>query len=346
MKNRCSIFSWKGGDGLPADNNKMRNRLHMLKRFSIFSPLAAVMILISALGVYVHGETQVSISASSNLAFIGDWINLKIIVKTTEEVGKINVKIPKEKTYEILRELPTEKRRQTDYMVFEKNITAVFFNVGDFEIGPFTVELIHNEKVIETRKTNSIPVKVKSVLTGNDKDIKPLKSLIDIKGNPFYTLKYVLAGLFIVLAVVLLIIWLKRRKNRVPPAPETLLSPLEEFEARILELWEKKLVVKGKIKLHFIELTRVLKHFLSRTYQFNAEDFTTYETLDQLKRDEQEAVILDNIKFVMNTADLVKFAKFLPDSPVLAEVLNKIKDMIGRYKLRVPANEPAQEKNQ
>jgi hypothetical protein len=346
MKNRCLTFSWRGGDALPAENNKMRDLLRMLKKFSVFSKVVSVIILITGFGVYVHGETQVSISASYNLAFIGDRINLKIIVKTTEEVGKIKIKIPKDKKYEIPREQPTEKRRQTDYMVFEKNITAVFFNVGDFEIGPFTVELINNEKVIETKQTNSIPVTIKSVLTGDDKDIKPLKSLIDIKGNPFYTLKYVLAGLFIILAAVLLIMWLKQRKKRVPPTPEPLLSPLEEFEKRTRELWEKKLFAKGKMKLHFTELTRILKHFLSRTYRFNAEDFTTYETLDRLKRDEQEALIWDNMKFVMNTADLVKFAKFLPDSPVFAEVFNKIKDMIGRYKLRFPGNENPQEKNQ
>ncbi|NIM82977.1 MAG: hypothetical protein GTO20_29670 [Candidatus Aminicenantes bacterium] len=333
---------------MPGDNNKMRDLLQMRKRFSTFFMLVLVLfiIVISGSGVYVYGETQVSISASYNLVFIGDWINLKIIVKTTEEVGKINVKIPKDKKYEILRELPTEKRQQSDYMMFEKNITAAFFNVGDFEIGPFTVELINNEKVIETKQTNSIPVKVKSVLTEDDKDIKPLKSLIDIKGNPFYILKYVMAGLFIILVVVLLIIRLKQRKKRVPPAPEPLLSPLEEFEERIRELWEKKLFVKGKMKLHFIELTRILKHFLFRNYQFNAEDFTTYETLDHLKRGEQEVLILDNMKFVMNTADLVKFAKFIPDSPVLAEVFNKIKDMIGSYKLRIPGNENLQEKNQ
>jgi hypothetical protein len=346
MKNPCLIFLWKGGDGFPGNINKMRDLLHIQKRFSTLSRVVLVLFIIVITGFGVYGETQVSISASDNLATIGDRINLKIIVKTSEEIQKIKVKIPKDKKYEILQEQPTEKRQQTGYMVFEKNITAVFFNVGDFELGPFDVELINNEEVIETKQTNSIPVTVKSVLTEDDKDIKPLKSLIDIKGNPFYILKYVLVALFIILLVVLLIIWLKQRKKKAPPAPEPLLSPLEEFEKRIRELWEKNLFAKGKMKIHFIELTRILKYFLYRNYQFNAEDFTTYETLDHLKRDEQEELILDNMKFVMNTADLVKFAKFLPDSPVLAEVFNKIKDMVDSYKHRIPGNENLQGKTQ
>jgi hypothetical protein len=220
-------------------------------------------------------------------------------------------------------------------MVFEKEIEIAFFKTGDFNVGPFDIDLERNDEVIETRETNSVPVTIKSVLKEEDKDIKPLKDLIEIKGDPFYILKYVIIVVVLIIAVVLIILWIKKRKKKAQVVEKPLLSPLEELELRIKELSEKKLFEKGKIKLFFLELTQILKHFLHRTYHFNAEDFTTYETLYDLKGREKEVLIVNNMEFLFNTADLVKFAKFIPDAEVLGEVLKKIEETIAIYKQRI-----------
>ena len=88
------------------------------------------------------------------------------------------------------------------------------------------------------------------------------------------------------------------------------------------------------MKLFFLDLTQIIKQFLHRTYGFNAEDFTTYETLYDLRRRETEAALLNNMEFLFNTADLVKFAKFIPDAAVLDEVSGKLDHTIGIYKKR------------
>ncbi len=280
-------------------------------------------------------ETQVSISASNNLVFIGDKIDLKIIVKTTHEnVQEIKIRTEK-RDFDILGQLPTGKRQQTDYLVFEKTLIIAFFKTGDFEVGPFDVQLMEENEILESKKTNSIPVTVKSVLKEEDKDIKPLKSLIDIKGNPWYLLKYVIAALAVLGLVIFLILRIRKRRKAVPLPPKPLMSPLEEWEFLLKALAEKKLIETGKLKLHFIQLTQIIKNFLHRDYGFNAEDSTTEEILYYLNKDETDGIIPDNMRFVLNTADLVKFAKFIPDTPVFAEINGKIQEMITRYKLRI-----------
>lgn len=311
----------------------MKNRLTLFLSFFLFTSLIFLTITVA-----LAAETQVSISVSDNLATIGDRIRLKIIVKTTTEVDKITEKVA-QKDFEVLEQTPFQKRKQLDYMVFEKEIEIAFFKTGDFNVGPFDVNLKKNDEVIETRETNSVPVTIKSVLKEEDKDIKPLKNLIEIKGNPFYILKYVIIAIVLISAVILVILWIKKRKKKAAVVEKPLLSPLDELELRIKELSERKLFEKGKIKLFFLELTQILKHFLHRTYQFNAEDFTTYETLYDLKRREKEALILNNMEFLFNTADLVKFAKFIPDTGVLGEVLKKIERTIDLYKQQLSALE-------
>ena len=158
---------------------------------------------------------------------------------------------------------------------------------------------------------------------------------MDIKGDPWYLLKYVIAALAVLGLAIFLFLRIRKRRKPAPPPPKPLMSPLEELESRLKELAEKKLTETGKLKLHFVELTRVIKYFLHRNYGFNAGDFTTEETFYYLKRDETDGLILDNMRFVFYTADLVKFAKFIPDPPVFAEVNGKIQEMVTRYKLRI-----------
>lgn len=282
-------------------------------------------------------HTQVSISVSENLAFIGDRIRLKIIVKTASDVDSISVKLTG-KEFDILDDKkPAQKRKEQDALIFEKHIDTAFFKTGNFNMGPFTIELKKNDRVVETQETNSVPVTIKTTLKEEDKDIKPLKNLIEIKGNPWYIMKYVIivAALFGILFFILY--RLRRRKVKATETPKPLLSPLEELEGRIKELYQQSLFEKGKQKLFFLELTIILKHFLHRQYQFNAEDFTTYETIHDLKQRETEVMILNNLESVFSTADLVKFAKYVPDAEALSELKKKIEATIGIYKTQAAA---------
>ena len=298
-------------------------------------------ILFTFLYISLIAETQVSIFSSTNLVTIGDRISVKLILKTSFQVQKVNF-ISKGKDFEIISEKLLPSKIQGGYILFEKNITISFFKTGDFNIGPFIVELIKNGEIIETKQTNSVPIRVKSVLTKEDKSIKPLKDLIEIKGNPFCVLKYVIVFFVFAILVVLIIFLLRRRKGYLFKKQELILSPIEELELRVNELIEQKMFEKGRIKRFFTNLTMIIKHFLSREYKFSAEDFTTYETLLHLKAKEGEALIVDNLEFLFNISDLVKFAKFVPDSHTFKTTCNKIRDIIISFKKRVIIEDIAQ----
>lgn len=288
---------------------------------------------------FLFADTQVSISTSASLATIGDRINLKILATTSDDLQEIRIST-RQKDFEIVEEKDLEKRKEKDYTVFEKNIIITFFKIGDFDIEPFKIDLIKDDKVIETKTTNSIPVSVKSVLREEDKDIKPLKDLIAIKGNPFYILKYVIALLVIALIVVLIVLWVKKRAKAKQPVEKPLLPPVEEFETGIKQLWEQNLFAKGMIKPFFMQLTRVVKRFLYRKYGFNAEDSTTYETLYYLKNKEREALILNNMGHIFDISDLVKFARYIPEANVPVDILAGINEMIAEYKKREAPQPP------
>jgi len=282
----------------------------------------------------VSAETQVSISVSDTDVLLADKIIVKFIVRTNSPAQEIKVK-PGESPFEITGELPAEKRPQNNYTIFEKKIDIAFFKVGDFNIGPFSISLLKDGKTIETLQTNSIPVTVKTSLKEEDKDIKPLKNLIDIKGNPLWFWLIVLGVLLFITGIIFLVRWLKKRKNRPKETPKIILSPLEEFKQALNELWDKKFFEKGNAKLHFLELTAIIKRFMHRNYGFDAEDFTTYETLYFLKSKEKETTVLDILRDLMEDADLVKFAKFIPDEKLMNSHVDKLKILLDIYHKRI-----------
>lgn len=288
-------------------------------------------ILILFFNGLIFSQTQVSVSSDSSWATIGDKIKIKIIVKTSRKSDNITVTIGK-KDFDITGQGALQQKIVDGFTIYEKNIEIVFFKTGDFNIGPFRIGINQGERTIEERESNTIPIKIKSLLEEGDKDIKPLKGLADIKGNPFYVLKYFVALLLI--AAVLLFIFYKLKKNKEQPKIPAIpvLPPLDEFEKRINFLKRKRFIEDGKIKIFFVALTEIYKNFVSRYYDINAEDLTSYEISSILKKREEDSSVLENFNSVFYISDLSKFAKFIPDSNDIKDLYLKIHEIIDILK--------------
>lgn len=286
----------------------------------------------------ILSQTQVSVSSDSSWATIGEKIKIKIIVKTSQKSDNIIIDIG-EKEFDITRQGKLKKSIVDGFTIYEKNIGIAFFKTGDYNIGPFRISIKQGEKTIEERESNTIPIIIKSLLEEDDKDIKPLKNLIDIKGNPFFVLKYFLA--LLIIAAVLFFVFYTLKKSRERPEIPTIpvLPPLEEFEKRFNLLKRKKFIEDGKIKIFFIALTEIYKNFVSRYYDINAEDLTSYEIVSILKKREEDSFVLENFNSVFYISDLSKFAKFIPDSNDIKDLDFRIHKIIDILKIKITEEE-------
>ena len=61
-------------------------------------------------------------------------------------------------------------------------------------------------------------------------------------------------------------------------------------------------------KAYFIELTEILRTYLYERFGFNAKEMTSHEIIEQLSL-VNDATALRELKEILQTADLVKFAK-------------------------------------
>lgn len=294
-----------------------------------------ILVLLLMIPCILLPETQASVSLSTTSATIGEQILLKFIVRTSVESDTVEIS-PGEWDFDFIQEEKLRKKLEKGTATYEKIYRIAFFKTGDFTAGPFRIQLKKDGEMIEVLESNTIPVTIRSVLEEQDKDIRPLRELSEIRGNPLHLLKYVLIILVAAAVVILVVRLLKRKKTReetpVPPPP----PPDIEFLNAINSLWRSNLLKTGKIKPFFLQLTAAYKRFITRGYNFNAEDLTTYEITGMMTKHEKDSTVRNRFDHAFLISDLAKFAKYIPSENEVEQVkkdLTEIAEIFGAKRM-------------
>ena len=172
------------------------------------------------------------------------------------------------------------------------------------------------------------------VLTSNDVNllvqtvkVDTTKAIYDIK-QPFtvnYTFidwlrdnwVWVLVGLIVVLAIIGLIDYLKKRPEKQPVVQEVKVQIPAHTEAlnQIKELRDRKLWQQGEFKLYHSELSDIIREYLEKRYVIKTQEKTTDEIFAGLKYLDIDNESLNLLRRILVLADLVKFAKEKPLPP-------------------------------
>ena len=150
----------------------------------------------------------------------------------------------------------------------------------------------------------------------------------DIKGQINYpvTLKEVLpyigcgiAGLWVITAIIVVIVALSRRKKkeeeRRDPPHIVALRELDKYRSD--KFWAPE-----KQKIFYSGITGAVKDYIDRRFEIDAPEMTTAELFDALKdRSELTPELYEKLKDLFETADFVKFAKYVADDDHNKEAL-------------------------
>ena len=294
-------------------------------------PLPLILLLLIAPLTAV--AAQVTLSASPQTATIAEHIDLRVVVRTGSDIEHIDIKVP-EGDYEIIGRSRRPTLRASGSTTFEEIITIAFFKTGEFGIGPLTIDLLPHSGDPEQEQTARLSIRIRSLLTENDRDIKPLKELLPMRGDPRHLLKYAAGFAIILLISISAWLLLKKLKRKRQPESVPLPAPEIELEMRIGELRSKNLPQAGEFRGFFIALSEIVKHFIERAYEFNAADLTTAETVARLKGREKDGEIIAHMETIFSQADLVKFARQIPELAVVAAIFPKIAAMVETHKKR------------
>jgi hypothetical protein len=221
-------------------------------------------------------------------------------------------------------------------------ITA--FDSGPHPIKPFL--FVGQTRITpDTLRSNSLSlfVKVPNV------DLK--KGFADIKkpyGAPvtFKEIAPWIIGFILLATILFLIIYaINRRKKNIPlfslPAKPKL-PPHVVALGELDRLKEEQLWQHDKVKDYYTRLTDILRVYLEERYSVPAMEQTTYEILSEFKGENSQikGKLFTGLQKTLDTADLVKFAKYTPLADENHFVLVQAYNLVEETKPELPA-EPA-----
>ncbi|MDD4515132.1 hypothetical protein [Massilibacteroides sp.] len=294
-----------------------------IKRYSC---LLLVFVQSILCGQLLAQKTLIDVSADSTAILIGEQTVLHLSVTTAKASNVISL-IPRDtlmRGVEVLNiSLPDTTNIDNDRIIVKQDILVTSFDSALYLLPPFKVI-----DGLDTIASNQIALKVSTIPVNADKpeefyDIKTVWKPPFVLAD-YYALIYgVLFTLFLICVIGYIVQRLRNKKPLIPQkAPEPLLPPHEQAIKELDELKLQKLWQQGRNKEYYTLLTDTLRKYIVSRFGINAQEMTSGEILDIVRKVSEAESVYSNLRQVLQLADLVKFAKLhpLPDENDLSLV--------------------------
>lgn len=218
----------------------------------------------------------------------------------------------------------------------ESKFVLSTFTTGDYVIPIIPIGFTLADGTQKIMYSESVPIKVISLLFDSDEnqEIKPLKPQYEFKRD--YTWYYIIGCLILIIFLIAGIIIRRRRMKLSDDSEFVDLRPAWEiaFE-KLAFLKQHDYIIKSEFKLYYIELTEIVRLFHEKIYKQNFTDMTTEEILTKFKELELPEFLYDDTKKFLHHADLVKFAKYIPEKKRSEDDYEIIHQMIEKVRIDV-----------
>ncbi|MFP5470091.1 MAG: hypothetical protein ACLGGV_00705 [Bacteroidia bacterium] len=130
------------------------------------------------------------------------------------------------------------------------------------------------------------------------------------------------------LVYFLFYLWKQKQLNKAKEIVVPIKPIHEEFIERIDAIKVKELWLKNKVKEHHSEITDAIRAYIENRYNINALELTSTQTIDLLRTVNLPTNQKENLKLLLNLADLVKFAKEQPSNQENERLIDVAKEFI------------------
>ncbi len=286
-------------------------------------------------------QTTPKISSEVDTTFIkiGDQLTFKVIV----EVDSTDMVIfPEGQTFsplETVEAYATDTTRKKDRITLLKTYALTQFDSGSYKLPAQRIEI--NGKGFFT---DSLQIDVATVavdtLAQQMFDIKPLIQVEKSNSN----LWKIILGILAILAVIgALVYWfILRKKQLTEKEQEALLPPYDRALLELKKLDNSKYLIQDEYKQYYSELTDIVRSYLEEDVNVSALESTTDELITKLEMLKDAGELeLDNdtikqFKSILQTADLVKFAKSKPPTNVAKQDRKAVEQIVVKTHEAIP----------
>lgn len=196
----------------------------------------------------------------------------------------------------------------------ESRFTLSTFTTGEYVIPPIPVLFTLPDGTRKALLSEGVPIKVQSLLfnTDDSADIRPLKAQFEFKRDLTKYYWYGAGAFVLIVGLLYLLYWYRKRRAGLGEIEDTR-EPWEIAFERMAMLKQEQHAENKQYKLYYIELTELYRAYLEAIYQDNYLDMTTEEFSEAFAEAETPNGTFDKTMRLFKHADLVKFAKYVPE---------------------------------
>ncbi len=263
----------------------------------------------------VSAQVFVESKIDSIQILIGEQTDLTVSV-TAKKGAKVRMPAYKPQQQltpgvEVVETLNADTSKQDNGLIkISKRYTLTSFDENLYYLPSMTVQ-VDGKKY----QTKSLALKVLTVPvdTLHPEKFYPPK---DVQDNPFlwgeWKLAFWLSVIFVVLNVLIYYLWTRLKDNKPVISRVRIIKrilPHQKALKEIERIKEEKMSVSEDQKTYYTLLTDVVRKYINERFGFNAMEMTSSEIIARLREDGDQKMI-DELKELFVTADLVKFAKY------------------------------------
>lgn len=257
------------------------------------------------------------LKVDSTRFLIGDWITTHINVKVPNGNQVVLPDVYNSwSEFEILNISEIDTIHENEQLNLKYSVTVSKYDTGFFPLPPLVFNTILDGNMVDSFSTDPILIEILGVAVDTSNlEPKPIKDIIPEK----ITIKEIIKRFFwipLLLLLIILFIWVyKKWKSK---EVKTVAGQKEEIPPHIIalehlaNLHSKKLWQKGEVKPYYIELSDIVRTYIEDRFSSPALESTSDEIISNLQRKTIPKKLIEELSFMLKTADLAKFAKFNP----------------------------------
>ena len=292
-------------------------------------------------------EVKVNAKLDTTQILIGDQVNLWFMLEHPEGL-KVDFPLAGDSIAGKIEVLSASKPDTVSKMnriwKIRQRLVVTSFDTGFYVIPRFTFRFRDNNDSVQS---NALPLQVFGMPVDTTKGITDIKLPYEIKVTVTEVLPYIIVGLLLLTIIILYVRYLRKKKQgsemiekpAPPPIPAHLIA-LEQLD----ELVREKLWQQGKIKLYYSRLTDIIRQYIELRFKVPAMEQTTEDIIRDFTRDGLiKEGIRNELKALLELADLVKFAKWFPVTEEHEASQQSAYDFILRTKPVINLRKPVDE---
>lgn len=282
--------------------------------------LCAIAWLLVATAATAQSEARASMGGEVTNFNVGDAVRIfvfvehaagaRVILPTFDETwGEIEVR-----DVALIGITPNQSQGETT----ELHIEVTAWEPGSYTTPDLDLKIASPDGNLGTVSASGVSLTVDSVLNPEDLNLRDIKDQATVPFPSSRPLYFALAGL--AAAALLASVFLLRRSRRRPdligldeeeedlrPAHVIALESLTQIERR-------NLPASGEFKEHYTQVSDTVRRYLEKGFNIQAMEATTFEIRRSLRKETKlDIAQRAQVERVLQEADLVKFAKAMPD---------------------------------